>query len=210
MRYMLILLMLLAAPAWATQDRWPALYDVHGVASDDVLNIRQAPAADAPVIGWLGADATGIELIRPNDSQTWALVNSGETSGWISLSYMSRQPGQWAGATLNIRHCFGTEPFWSLLFDGDTVNYAIPGSAPVAGRVTARLTGTSLLDVEAFLLDFDATKQQDLPQSATAIVSVRACSDGMSDRTYGLRMDTVLQTSDGSQLFSGCCSLFQE
>ncbi len=210
MQYLLILLMLFASPAWATQDRWPALFDVQGVAPDDVLNIRQAPAANAPIIGWLGEDATGIELIRPNDSMTWALVNTAETSGWVSLSYMSRQPGQWIGTPLTVRQCFGTEPFWSLLFDGDAVTYAIPGSTPVTGHITARLAGTGLLDVKAFLLDFDATDQPDLPQSANAIVSLRACSDGMSGRAYGIRMDAILQTSGGPQLFSGCCSLFQE
>ncbi|MEP2426619.1 MAG: SH3 domain-containing protein, partial [Tateyamaria sp.] len=97
MRVLAVVLCLWALPAAATQDAWPALYDVSGVAENDALNIRQAPDAAAPIIGSLTPDAEGIEVIRPDDHHGWGLVNSGEGRGWVSLRYLTRQPGQWAG-----------------------------------------------------------------------------------------------------------------
>jgi hypothetical protein len=103
----------LALPGAATQDGWPAIHDVTGVAADDVLNIRERPDASSPIVGQLAPDAT-VEVIRPNERLTWGLVNAGERTGWVSLRYLQRRPGQWDGAFPEIASCFGTEPFWSL------------------------------------------------------------------------------------------------
>ena len=97
MRRLLVLIALCGAPAWATTDAWPALYDVVGVASDDVLNIRAEPSSGSEIIGTLSHDAEGIEVIRPDEGFEWGLVNVGERTGWISLTYAVPQPGQWYG-----------------------------------------------------------------------------------------------------------------
>ncbi len=39
------------------------------------------------------------------------------------------------------------------------------------------------------------------------MLSLASCSDGMSDREYGLRLDLLLGTSDERTLLSGCCSI---
>ena len=53
--------MLAAGPAAATPEYiLPTLFDVQDVAKGDVLNIREAPDARAPIIGELAPDATGI------------------------------------------------------------------------------------------------------------------------------------------------------
>ena len=96
----LLLLFLLAGPAAATQDQWPALFDVSGVAPDDVLNIRAAPSASAEIIGTLAPDAAGVEVVRPDSRHGWGLVNTGEGSGWASLAFLVRRPGQWLGAEI--------------------------------------------------------------------------------------------------------------
>lgn len=41
----------------------------------------------------------------------------------------------------------------------------------------------------------------------TGFLSLEACSDGMSDRNYGWRLDFFRTGNGGSFPFSGCCSL---
>lgn len=83
-----LLFSLIASAAAATFDAWPALYDVSGVASDDVLNIRAEPSADAPIIGTLAHDATNVEIIRDGENG-WGLVNTDEGTGWVSFAYLA-------------------------------------------------------------------------------------------------------------------------
>ena len=105
----------LAPPAAATTDAWPALYDVINVESDDVLNVRAGPGSSFDVVGTLDHDAVNVEVIRPDESFEWALINIDEGTGWVSLSFIVPQPGQWDGFYPEFKWCGGTEPFWSLL-----------------------------------------------------------------------------------------------
>ncbi|MFD2813860.1 SH3 domain-containing protein [Paracoccus aerius] len=76
-RTALALTLALAGPALATQEYiLPTLFDVTGVASDDVLNIRAEPNAKAAIIGTLAPDAFRIEVVE--ERQGWARVNTGE------------------------------------------------------------------------------------------------------------------------------------
>lgn len=207
----LLLLLLTALPAAATQDGWPALYDVTGVASDDVLNIRTEPGAAGDVVGALPPDATDIEIVMTNDSQTWGLVNHGETSGWVALAFMQRQPGQWDGQLPSIRQCYGTEPFWSLRLDPPEVRLDILDSEPRTGLISSMYSSMSRRDRFAFGGSF-------FPTDAGArdiLLSVRTeiCNDGMSDRTYGIAVDMLITRPDlagdqsGTGLYSGCCTI---
>ena len=61
LRRLFLMAMLAAGPAAATPEYiLPTLFDVQDVAKGDVLNIREAPDARAPIIGELAPDATGI------------------------------------------------------------------------------------------------------------------------------------------------------
>ena len=194
---LIALLAWLASPAAATQDAWPALFDVAGVASDDVLNVRSRPAASAPIVAELGPDAQGIEVIRPDAGHGWGLVNTGEGTGWVSLHYLARRPGQWSGAFPPLARCFGTEPFWTLdMGRGDAAAWLVPGGT-VPGRITGRLGSLTRRDRHGLT----ATLRDG--RDIAAVISWRACSDGMSDRAYGLGFDAIL----GGVLHSGCCSL---
>lgn len=199
MRGVLVLLALFAGPAWATTDAWPALHDVTGVAVDDVLNIRAEPSAGSEIIGTLPHDAVGVEVIRPDDAFEWGLVNTGERSGWISLSYTVPQDGQWFGQIPAVRRCFGTEPFWSLDLSGEVPTYSEPGlEDPLA--LGDALMSRNRRDRAAFLFDGASGPSQ-------LVVTFAACNDGMSDRTYGLTGDLLRRTENGVELVSGCCSL---
>ena len=212
MRALAIVVAIFAAmPAFATQDGWPALYDVAGVAADDVLNIRAEPDAGAPVIGTLAPDAANVEVIRATDDLRWGLVNTAERSGWVSLSYMARQGGQWDGRMPEVRQCFGTEPFWSLSHEGAQVRFATPEDPAIDGLVSGRYGSASRRD--RFVYSGSLISPDAGPLEFVLSLRTEACNDGMSDRSYGIGADLLIRDRDASDglrthvLVSGCCSL---
>ena len=199
---LVLFLVTLSGPALATQDAWPALFYVSGVDIDDVLNVRATPDVTAPVIATLSHDAKDVEVIAPNDSQSWGRVNTGETSGWVSLAYLRRQPGQWLGARPAIRRCGGAEPFWSLSLGGsDSVSFVEPAAPVRTGQVEKHWTSENRRDRHGFSAGFG--DDHDL----LAIVEMAECSDGSSDRINGLSVDIVIGGPTGGRMLSGCCSL---
>lgn len=191
---------LLALPALATQDGWPALHDVTGVSSQDVLNIRERPDARAPVIGRFTHDATGIEVIRPNDRLTWGLVNLGEQTGWVSLRYLARRPGQWDGAFPDVAACYGTEPFWSVRRTGDVLTYSDPDTSARDHAIIARSGSANRRD--SFHLIAGAPEDR-----VVAVLRTESCSDGMSDREFGISVQVLFGLGPRTRHLSGCCTL---
>lgn len=70
-------------------------YEVIGVASSDVLNVRAEPSSDAAQVGSIPHDARGIRLVRcisvadnRTGRQTWCEVDFGPTSGWTNARYL--------------------------------------------------------------------------------------------------------------------------
>jgi len=193
MRGVLPILALLAGPAAA--DSLPALYDVTGVAAGDVLNIRAEGKAEAAVVGTLPPDATAVEVVE--ESGNWGLVNTGEGSGWVNLRFMARQPGpDWFALETPLR-CLGTEPFWSLGIEPATgvAVYSTPEGGDRFTTVTARWPGTP----------YGASAAIALPEGF-AVLTGGYCSDGMSDRAFGIRADLFL-TGDPAARLAGCCTL---
>ncbi len=190
----------LAGPALATQDAWPALFDVRGVAADDVLNIRAEPSASAPIIGSLAHDARGVEVIAPNDRETWGRVNTMEGTGWVSLSFLERLPGQWDGAFPEIAACFGTEPFWSVSRQFGEISLSRLDAPEL--RMEERWHTGSVGRRDRFAL-----RAESGGILMTALIQKVECSDGMSERLYGLEIDAIFDGNDDPMLLSGCCSL---
>ncbi|PTX50832.1 SH3 domain-containing protein [Allosediminivita pacifica] len=193
----LALVFTLIATAAPAQDL-PALYDVTGVAQDDVLNVRTAPSSDAPVIGTLSPGENGVEIVRTNPASTWAQLNIEGRQGWASLNFLARRRGSALPEAPWLR-CFGTEPFWSL-------------DAAQTGRATFR-TPEETLSLSAGTID--AAQGQTRPfvlrteatdLSATVVIRPGECSDGMSDNRYGLSAALLFQGSRDNFL-AGCCSL---
>lgn len=180
----------------AAAQGFPALYDVTGVAAGDVLNVRSGPGAGEEIIGSLDPTATGIEVIEEADG--WGLVNTGERSGWASLTYLARQPGQEDGTLPPRLRCGGTEPFWSLVTTGEEVILDEAATNQTRSWPQSRtLTAQGRLGPYAILGDGD---------SPVALVSRASCSDGMSDRAFGLRLEVLVEGED-PYLLSGCCSI---
>ena len=123
------LVVMLGAAHASLAEGFPALYDVTGVAAGDVLNIRAAASASAPLVGALHRQATGVEVVAVEGA--WAVVAAGEASGYAALRYLVRQPvADWYTLHGPIT-CHGTEPFWTLRLD--PAGAAVAFSTPEAG-----------------------------------------------------------------------------
>lgn len=191
-----LLLSALAAPAHATQDYiLPTLFDVTGVAAGDVLNIRREADAASEVIATLSPDATRIEVVE--ERRGWGRVNAGEGSGWVSMRYLAYRTDVWkAGALPDSFRCFGTEPFWSVRAEGDEL---VLGGIDMPDQ---HFPVRAVLDTGVFRSPERAVAAQGLVLVATPQI----CSDGMSDRLFGLRA-TVVGNGKQPLMLSGCCMI---
>lgn len=194
--FALTLALALASPAAATQEYiLPTLFDVTGVAADDVLNIRADPNATAPIIGTLAPDATRIEVVE--ERRNWARINTREGSGWVSARYLSYRVDVWdEGALPQGWQCFGTEPFWALTREGDSVVLGGPDMPNDMRKVQAVLSTGVFRDPTRAVL----------AEGMTLVSTPQLCSDGMSDRLFGLRAELVIH-GDSPRMLSGCCSI---
>lgn len=196
-----IALFSLCGSVWA--ETFPALYAVTGVAADDVLNVRSAPNAGSSKVGSLVPDQKQIEVVIIDDAAKWGLISQGEGAGWVAMRFMRRldQPA-WHSLNQPLS-CSGTEPFWSLGFEPaqNKVTFDSLGGSPDRFEM---LAGAVPLGRPPSTLGMHATSQN---ASMFATFHQSACSDGMSDRVYGLSVDLFIQQADGLVGYSGCCSL---
>jgi uncharacterized membrane protein len=195
MMRVLILFLALALPLRA--EEFPAAYAVTGVASNDVLNVRARPDAGSAIIGSLAPDATGVEVLAVTGN--WALVNSGEGAGYASLRYLEREPGPGWSALQSPLTCLGTEPFWSLEIDPEagTTRYLTPeDQSPPAEPITALWPAEPWARSAAVGLS-----------DGVAVLTGAECSDGMSDRAFGIAVDLFRSGPEGASRASGCCRL---
>lgn len=177
----------------------PTLFDVAGIAPTEVLNIRGGPDTSEPIIGRLPANAHDIEVVALDPTGLWGLVNDGERAGWVALRFLREQPEIWKSGSLPAGLvCLGTEPFWSLRPDGDVLVYDTPETGPVSFAFTALDTGAPD-DVRRALVGADG--------GPTATITPRVCSDGMSDRAFGLEALVILAGDEGPWLQTGCCTV---
>lgn len=183
-------------PVFADQTHGPALYDVVGVAAGDVLNIRQSGDANAPIIGELPPDAKAVEVVGIRDG--WGQVNTGEAAGFVKMRFLAAQPGPGWHALAAPMRCFGTEPFWSLSLTPDTekARFSTPeGDMDMAIRRSWPGSGLPL----PVAVDLDL---------GILVMTPQACSDGMSDRAYGIAAALFPHAPDQPALH-GCCSIAQ-
>ena len=187
--------LLLSACAAAAQDL-PAQFSVTGVAADDVLNIRAAPDPGAAVLGALPPGTTGVEVVATDPDGRWGMVATGEGNGWVAMRFLARQeplPG-----TLPVPFsCLGTEPFWGLFIEGNRVTFSTPdGARPLhLGSVAVADNGWHVT------LDDDA-------DGLHALTVLRGqCSDGMSDRRFGMLALFHTGAPGAGTILSGCCTM---
>ena len=132
----------------------------------------------------------------------WGQVNTGERAGWVAMRYLDAEEGVWQAGSLPAGlACFGTEPFWSLRPGGGQAVFATPDGGEQTFALSAALdTG------------IDGDPRRALAASGaggrlTATIAPASCSDGMSDRAYGLEIMLILEEPGDPRLFTGCCSI---
>lgn len=181
----------------AQGETLPALYGVTGVAAGDVLNIRAAPDAGADILGTLPRNAAAVEVVGLSPDGKWARVNTGETSGYAALRFLRAQPGPgWFTLKAPLR-CSGTEPFWSLAMSpGEPAVYSTP-EGEATFQLSASWPGTSARPLAGF----------ETAERGFATLEAGLCSDGMSDRGYGILARLFLTGGNGPIVETGCCSL---
>jgi len=173
----------------------PDRYMVDGVAADDVLNIRALPSASSENIGELGPDTLNIEVLREMDG--WGLVGAGEQPGWVSMNFLAPNPVP-ENELPRPMACFGTEPFWDVTFYPRGVEYNALGE----GRRDLAILR------EAVALNGYVIEAQEGPTlTRTMTINALSCSDGMSDRKFGMSITMFTEAPDGNDVRTGCCTL---
>ncbi|MEQ9692848.1 hypothetical protein [Shimia sp. SDUM112013] len=199
----LLVLVFMCLPALAKADMLPALFDVTGVAANDTLNIRSAPDANAQRIGELGPDAKNVEVVGLGPNGKWAMIGLPEATGWVSLRFLERvSETNWIQDEIPLA-CFGTEPFWSVGVDGDrqVLTHRHFDAEEEAFDITwvaapdAGMSGTMGLYATGYGSDVFTN------------ISSAQCSDGMSDRTFGLSIALYIMTNEQTVGYKGCCAL---
>lgn len=176
----------------------PELFRVTGVTAGDTLNVREAPSASAADIGDLAPGAV-VEVLGPDPEGRWGRIIHEGGNGWVSLAYLAPADRGRVGASEVPAGllCAGTEPFWSLRVDHDRLTYEDPESAPRAIPLTFATAASGRRGYPALLRGEDAAGRVDL------IVRPEACSDGMSDITYGWAAEVAWP----DRFLAGCCRI---
>lgn len=173
-----------AAGSVAAQDQLM----VTGVSADDVLNIRSSPSGSAAIVGWIppggfGVVATGAE--RTTGSTRWTEIVHLDTQGWVASRYV---------APLDLQ-CGGTEPFWGFTIGADRAVFSGPEGPDQ--RLSIGPWGQAVARPWPQTVQLSRGGDQ-----GVAVISERACSDGMSDFDYAY--DVTLILPDGT-VYAGCC-----
>ncbi|QPH55981.1 SH3 domain-containing protein [Pontivivens ytuae] len=195
MKLLLTVLILLLPTAVTAQDTLPALFRVVDVEPDDVLNIRAEPTIEADIIGRLAHDAVAIE-VTVEDAEGWGRINHRDGIGWVSLRFMERQP-----APANGPRCFGVEPFWELSHDDEQAVWKTPEERRRSGLMTVLPDPLPDALGETVIVELSDRRM-------TLMSTAMECSDGASDRLYGLTSRLLIE-KDGTppQLLAGCCTM---
>lgn len=189
---LVLALLALGAPPAAAQDL-PARFTVTGVAATDVLNVREAPSASARVLATLPPGGTGVEVVALSPDGRWGLVPLREGAGWAAMRFLAREAPSPTPLPRPLL-CRGTEPFWALTVTARDATFETPERGPLPLRRHGEAGGFS-----GGVIAFDAGGE-----TLDLTVTRRACSDGMSDRPYGL---AALVWNRGDLFLEGCCAL---
>lgn len=201
MRWCLICLTLVLFPISSLAQQLPALFSVANIKEDEFLNIFAEIDRNSEVIATFPWDARDIEITALNETGDWGQININERAGWVEMQFLEEQ--FLAGSSLLPRPliCFGNEPFWTLdvgltpfaelgWLDGETVRFSGLHTISSASR-----EGRYMMIAE------------NNGKSLHGFVERKTCSDGMSDRVYGLDMNLLVRDGRETRYFAGCCSI---
>lgn len=169
----------------------PYLAEVSGLSAGDHLNVRYEPTHRSDDLGDLNA-GTVVEVLEHDGDDRWARIIWEEGSAYISRRYiteLSPEVGK-LDLTRNLE-CLGTEPFWTLrLFKNGNATFKALDGNPLAATLREVRGDFTVDHSKTYLTDYFSAK-----------VDIMHCSDGMSDRTYGYGVTTVIE----GRPLTGCC-----
>lgn len=183
------------------QSDLPALFEV----SAEGLAIHAGPNQSSRILG--DARETVIEAVAQSADGLWLMVNVDEQVGWLPSDELKRLGPDWQAGLPDPIFCFGTEPFWSLRQNGTTVRFddtvVAVGLEPTAGSPRNEVTG------QEFSITYSTGTLGSTPAYQFFQGSIRreVCSDGMSDRAYGISIRLTRIDSQSGATFNGCCTL---
>lgn len=198
LRLAALLIALAFAQTAAAQD-FPALFRVVNVSAGDVLNIRAEPNARAAIVGRFERTQVGIEVVGLSEDRRWGLVRIDEGIGWTSMRYLqAERSDSWRDGQQTLT-CLGTEPFWTFRFflPNNRAEYVAPDTSFEVRTDAPHLPGTQF--PPTLTLPFQGARE------GFAVIRNGVCSDGMSDRLYGL--EGQIYWRGQTQGLSGCCML---
>jgi uncharacterized membrane protein len=190
-----------ATAALAEWDLFPAFYDVTGVASDDVLNVRVGTGAAHPIIETLAYNDRYVEIVELSADGKWGLIGYPGGSGWASMRYLERQSGQNGSELPRPLSCGGNEPFWGLHFSLRGNDFSEPGQPVHILPSVWEGIPDGMLPVTYGIRMAQGGDKID------AVINRNRCSDGMSENEYGFEINALLSGSIGNRMLTGCCSL---
>ncbi len=161
-------------------------YVVAGVAADDVLNVREGPGVEHPIVAELAPDATGV-LTTGFAAGDWWEVQIGEVIGWVNSTFLAL-PAPLA------------EPFASRPCNGEP-STELEGQLSDADHLLAldRVTGGDGCERFVFVLGEDAFGYGPLwPFNPTAVVPQGAEVETTTNRvtiTLPAQVDLVRPTA---------------
>ena len=194
-----------ASAACAQSQNLPELFTVKDVAADDKLNIRLEPNPKADIVGHFEPSQSGIEVVAKSSDGAWSKVNSGEASGWVASQFLEVQPNTWvSGQSPENLTCVGTEPFWSVSTLKGALSFKTPDGGDQPWTEAKTIDRGFEGDRNRIILAKAGSEQ------VTAVIQPNQCSDGMSDRSFGLSATLIFQGGEnGPQAYYGCCSIAQ-
>ena len=184
----------------------PGVYRVTGVVANDVLNVRSEPDAGAEIMGEFSSEASRIEILEVTGSGAteWGRVLAADANGWVAMRFLEPEEVPLIAGTLVPvdLQCSGTEPFWDVKAGVDALEFKAidvePISLPLTGTTTAIGRNNR----------FSLVASDGARRMTAMLASGETCSDGMSDRDFGWRIDLLIEgAGDGPRQYEGCCRL---
>ncbi|NOR62804.1 MAG: SH3 domain-containing protein [Rhodobacteraceae bacterium] len=202
MKSLLFIIALLLSPFAAQAQRLilPDVFAVTGVASNDTLNVRQAPSGSSTDIGDLYPNEL-IEVISLSDDSKWGQIIWQEGNGWIAMRFLTPSPlPHFPNSEMPMRiSCSGTEPFWTaVIWPNQMFEFTDYSGANQESQSRLIAQSTTAMGMQPYSFAFTAGEY-------TGLLDRAECSDGMSDRTYGWQLRIINPSLNGLQLRSGCC-----
>jgi len=190
-----LLTWLIVGASTAGAQSLPERFMIDGVAADDVLNIRAMPDASSDIVGSFNPFDLNVEVLDQQDG--WGRVGTGEGSGWVSMRFLAPNPVP-ANDIPRPLSCFGTEPFWGMAMYPRGAEYTEMGQDRRVLNLLRERAATNGYLIEA---------REGPTLTRTLIVTALSCSDGMSDRMFGMSATLFTDTPDGSYVQTGCCTM---